>query len=193
MPTKNGQFDYPTEGWSTGKMRKKGLRQGTEGGVEEGAGALGDNPVIDTIERLHQERKKGQGISSVPGMELARLPTKMRSGVSGGEFREIEGQRKSKQDRLSQAEMMEALSAEDWGKYWGGNWNVVGPGTTVDPSKVDPSGVVMPQGHPQIKELQEGGWDALTIPDEGWGKSHIFMRPKATPAMVAQGEGGRVA
>lgn len=93
MPT---QFEYPTTGWSTGKMRKKGMR--VEPDVVEGARALGEqDPLIQSIEQQHQERMKVQGI---PEKMKAVLP---RSGVGAAEVRELEGLRKEKTQHLSQA------------------------------------------------------------------------------------------
>ena len=53
------QFPYPQEGWSTGTMKKKGAFPSDVG---EGARALGGTSTIDTMQRLHQERMKAQGI-----------------------------------------------------------------------------------------------------------------------------------
>jgi hypothetical protein len=94
------QFPYPTDGWSTGKMRKKGdrMRQGLEGDITEGARALGEqSPLIQSIEQQHQERMKVQGI---PEKMKQYLP---RSGVGAAEVRELEGIRKEKTQHLSQA------------------------------------------------------------------------------------------
>jgi len=93
------QFPYPTDGWSTGKMRKKGDKWiPGDADITEGARALGEqNPLIQSIEQQHQERMKTQGI---PEKMKAVLP---RSGVGAAEVRELEGLRKEKTQHLSQA------------------------------------------------------------------------------------------
>jgi hypothetical protein len=93
------QFPYPTDGWSTGKMRKKGDKFiPGDADIVEGARALGEqNPLIQSIEQQHQERMKVQGIP-----EKMRMPITNRSGVSGSEIRELESVKREKQ-RLSQA------------------------------------------------------------------------------------------
>lgn len=113
----------------------------------------------------------------------ARIPITNRSGVSGNEVRELEGVRKQKTQHLSEnaPQQMQQMSPEEFNKYWEGGWSVVGKPHTVDPSKTDPSGIIIENDHPQIKQLQDQGWEGLTIPDERWGKGHIFMRPKAAP------------
>jgi len=174
------QYPYPTDGWSTGKMRKKGdrMREGLEGDITEGARALGEqSPLIQSIEQMHQERMKMQGIP-----EKMRMPITNRSGVSGSEIRELESVKREKQ-RLSQAGQM---SPEEFNKYWqSGSWEVIGKVHKVDPSKASPDGMVIEKDHPQIKELEDKGWESLTIPDEGWSKGHIFMKPPVKSPEVA--------
>lgn len=167
-----GQFEYPSEGWSTGKMRKHGQRYiPGNADIVEGARAIGGRDrLIQSIEQQHQERMQTQGI---PEKMKAVLP---RSGVGASEIRELEGLRKEKTQHLSQAGQQ--LSEQDWNKYWqSGSWEVVGKSKKIDPSKASPDGLILEHNHPQIKELQEKGWESFDIPDEGWSKKGLFMKP----------------
>jgi hypothetical protein len=173
------QFPYPTDGWSTGKMRKKGDKYiPGDRDIIEGARALGEqNPLIKSITEQHQERMKVQGI---PEQMKQYLP---RSGVGQAEVRELEGIRKEKTQHLSQNGQ---LPSEDWNKYWqSGAWEVIGKTRKVDPSKASPDGVILEHSHPQIDELKEKGWESFDIPDEGWSKKGIFMKPPAKSPEVA--------
>jgi hypothetical protein len=55
MPTRNGQFEYPDVGWSTGTMRKVGDDIGAA------AGAFADSPVVESMERMLKGQKQAQG------------------------------------------------------------------------------------------------------------------------------------
>lgn len=94
------QYPYPTDGWSTGKVRKKGDKWiPGDADITEGARALGEqNPLIQSIEQQHQERMKTQGI---PEKMKQYLP---RSGVGAAEVRELEGLRKEKTQHLSEGD-----------------------------------------------------------------------------------------
>lgn len=109
MPDPSGQFQYPDQGWSTGKMRKAGGPQ------------------------------------------------------------------------------YEEMSPEQWKGFWQGNWSVVGQTEKVDPSKADPNGFILPKSHPQVQELQQQGWQTMSIPaTESWSKDYQYMKPPAPkePAVV---------
>jgi len=103
------RYPYPTDSWSTGKMRKKGDKWlPGEADITEGARALGEqNPLIQSIEQQHQERMKTQGI---PEKMKAVLP---RSGVGSAEVRELEGLRREKTQHLSRNDQTMMAAAGD--------------------------------------------------------------------------------
>ena len=85
-------------------------------------------------------------------------------------------QKRRRDTKVSQADM----TPEDFGKYWQGNWNVIGDASSVNSSKADSSGIVIKKGHPQIKELEDSGWETVGIPkSDPWNKDYQFMRPPA--------------
>jgi hypothetical protein len=63
------QFDYPKDGWSTGKMRRNGdsptmqdMRDIAESpDIGRAAAAFADNPALKTIEKLFKGQKLAQG------------------------------------------------------------------------------------------------------------------------------------
>jgi hypothetical protein len=95
------------------------------------------------------------------------------------EYRELEGVRKEKEHRLS-----EAVPQEEFDSWWKGNWEVVGKGK-VDPSKVDPSGFMIHKDNPQFQELQKD-FDVFDVPDKGWSdRGFQFMKRRQEGVPVA--------
>lgn len=147
MPT---QFEYPTDGWSTGKMRKKGDKWiPGDADIGEGARALGEqDPLVQSIEQQHQERMKVQGI---PEKMKAVLP---RSGVGAAEVRELEGLRKERTQHLS---------------VWAPKSK-----SLTEAIKTNPDGFITPADHPGLKDLGNN-YDVQPVPEMD---GHVSVRPK---------------
>jgi hypothetical protein len=146
------QFPYPTDGWSTGKMRKKGDKWiPGDADIVEGARALGEqNPLIQSIEQQHQERMKVQGI---PEKMKQYLP---RSGVGQAEVRELEGLRKEKTQHLS--DMMYAPKSKP----------------ISESMKSNPEGFITTTDHPGLSGLGSA-FDIQPMPDMD---GHVLVKPK---------------
>lgn len=168
MPT---QYPYPEAGWSTGKMRKKGMR--VEDDVVEGARALGEqSPLIQSIEEQHRERMKVQGI---PEKMKQYLP---RSGVGASEVRELEGIRKEKTQHLSEAGRKE-ISEDDYAKWLGAQREIKNylPNRSLEGAiEKYPNGFLIDKNHPQLKDIEDDV-DLFTVPGQG-GKDKYLAKPR---------------
>ena len=123
----------------------------------------------------------------------------MRGGDPGREYRELEGVRKRKESQASENLKGQPLTPEEWQGFWAGNWRLLGKDYKLNKDhQVDSNGILVEQGHPQIKELQDQGWTTHDIPDteEGagnrWRQQWQFMRPPVDDKTPVASIGGRV-
>jgi hypothetical protein len=173
MPEK---FEYPTTGWSTGKMRKKGdrMREGLEGDVGDAARNFENSPLIDSIAKQHQQRMKAQGI---PEQMKQYLP---RSGVGAAEVRELEGIRKEKTQHLSQMKSMDKGEFNDWFSGLPSGKNIYVPDKKSIPDAItgQPDGLIVPKN--RVHELQNLSPDEYDMHEVEGMKGDILVRPKKT-------------
>lgn len=79
MPTNgNGQFEYPTTGWSTGRMRKKGWKPDFEHAFGETAPAAGEEltPAQQVFERSRPElgeKASGRAVATPSDVTMGQL------------------------------------------------------------------------------------------------------------------------
>lgn len=117
----------------------------------------------------------------------------MRGGAGASEFRELEGQRKRRESRVSQAAGYPVLPQEEWEAFTkrmpGGKAQSFSKDRLWNPdlTPTDPQGFMMHKDHPQLNDLKDQ-FDMYGIP--GGKGEYLFLKPKSQEgAAVAEWEG----